>query len=67
MWSLSVYPNCYKNHFTFFSPSIRMSVKNANFGNKKKKIYKNKNATKIDDIGVNKILVSKEEPYGTKN
>ena len=44
-----------------------MSVKNANFGNKKKKFYKNKNATKIDDIGVNKILFSKEEPYGTKN
>ena len=26
--------------------------------------YKNK---KIDDIDVNKVLVSKEEPYGTKN
>ena len=29
--------------------------------------YKNKKVTKIDDIDVNKILVSKEEPYGTKN
>ena len=27
-------------------------------------MYKNK---KIDDVDVNKILVSKEEPYGTKN
>ena len=25
-----------------------------------------KKVTKIDDIDVNKILVSKEEPYGTK-
>ena len=29
--------------------------------------YKNKKVTKIDDIDVNEILVSKEEPYGTKN
>ena len=29
--------------------------------------YKNKKATKIDDIDVNKTLVFKEEPYGTKN
>ena len=28
---------------------------------------KNKNVTKIDDIHVNKMLVSEEEPYGTKN
>ena len=36
--------------------------------NKKKVIFiKNKNVTKIDDIHVNKILVSEEEPYGTKN
>ena len=34
---------------------------------KKSNSYKNKNVTKIDDIDVNKILVSKEEPYGTKN
>ena len=48
-----------------------MSRKNINFGDKKiKKVafcfYKNKKATKIDDTDVNKILVSKEEPYGTK-
>ena len=36
--------------------------------NKKKVIFiKNKNVTKIDDIHVNKMLVSEEEPYGTKN
>ena len=35
-------------------------VKNNNF-------YKNKKVTKIDDTDVNKILVSKKEPYGTKN
>ena len=34
--------------------------------NKKGKFYKNKTAFQIDDIDVNKILVSKKEPYGTK-
>ena len=29
--------------------------------------YKNKKVTVTDDINVNKILVSKEEPYGIKN
>ena len=51
-------------------PSIRISRKNVDFGDKKNKIsdfYKNKKVTKIDDIDVNKILLSKEEPYGTKN
>ena len=47
-----------------------MSGKNINFDNKKIKksnFYKNKKVTKIDDIDVNKMLVSKKEPYGTKN
>ena len=47
-----------------------MSGKNVNFGDKiiKKKIfYKNRKVIKIDEIDANKILVSKEEPYGTKN
>ena len=39
-----------------------MIGKNVNFGNKK-----SKKVTKIDDINVNEISVSKEEPYGTKN
>ena len=33
----------------------------------KRDFSKNKKVTKIDDIDVNKILVSKEQPYGTKN
>ena len=47
-----------------------MSRKNVNVGDKrfeKSGFYKNKKVTRIDDIDVNKILVSKEEPYGTKN
>ena len=47
-----------------------MSGKNLNFNGKKIKksdLYKNKKITKIDDIDVNKILVSKKEWYGTKN
>ena len=47
-----------------------MSGKNINFDDKKIKrseFYKNKKVTKIDKIDVNKILVSKGEPYGTKN
>ena len=38
------------------------------FGDKKinkSKFYKNKKAFKIYDIDINKILVSKEEPYGS--
>ena len=47
-----------------------MSRKNVNFEDKKIKksnFYKNKKVTKIDDIDVNKKLVSKEEPHGTKS
>ena len=47
-----------------------MSGKNVNFGDKKIKtsdFYKNKKVIKMNDIDVNKILVSKEEPYGSKN
>ena len=54
----------------FFSSSIRISGKNIEFGDKEiKKVdfYKNKKAIKIDDIYVNKILIFKEEPCGTKN
>ena len=35
--------------------------------NQKSDFYINKKVTRINDIDVNKILVSKEEPYGTKN
>ena len=50
-----------------------MSGKSINFGNKKKKkkknFYKNKNKKifNINDIDVNKILVSKKETYGKDN
>ena len=47
-----------------------MSRKNVNFGGKKikqSKFYKIKEVIKIDHIDVKKILVSKEEPYGSKN
>ena len=47
-----------------------MIGKSVNFDDKKLKksdFYKSKNVTKRNDIDINKILVSKEEPYGTKN
>ena len=34
---------------------------------KKSEFYKNKKVFLIDDVDVNNILVSKKEPYGTKN
>ena len=48
---------------------IRISEKNINFDDKKiekSEFYKNKKVFQIDDTDVNKILVSKKEPYGTK-
>ena len=47
-----------------------MSGKSINFGHKKirkSNFYKNKKINSIEDTDVNKILVSKKEPYGTKN
>ena len=70
MWSLSVYPNSYEKFFYFISSSMRMSGKKINFWYKKNwksKFYKNKSVNKVEDIDVIKILVSKEEPHGTKN
>ena len=45
-----------------------MSEKNINFDNKKSKkwIFQNKRVFQIDGVDVNKILVSKKEPYITK-
>ena len=46
-----------------------MSRKNVNFGDKKiqkSDFNKNKKVNKIGDIDVDKILISKEELYGTK-
>ena len=47
-----------------------MSGKNRNFDDKKIKrssFYKNKKINNIKGTDVNNILVSKKEPYGTKN
>ena len=47
-----------------------MNRKNINFNDKKIKksnFYKKKKVFQTDNIDVNKILVSKKEPYGTKN
>ena len=56
----------------FSSPSIRMTGNRINFGDKKVKkknnfYNKNKKIFNIDDIDVNKILVSKKEQYGKYN
>ena len=47
-----------------------MNTKNINLNDEKSKqsdYYKNKKAFQIDNIDINKTLVSKKEPYGTKN
>ena len=47
-----------------------MKGKNINFDNKKIRksdFYKNQKLFHIDDIGANKILVSKKEPYRKNN
>ena len=47
-----------------------MSGKSINFDDKKinkSSFYKNKRLFTLNDIDVNKILVSKKQPYGTKN
>ena len=47
-----------------------MNTKNINFDDKKirkSNFHKNKKACHIDDTDVNKILVSKKEPYGKSN
>ena len=64
-------PELLKKFFLLlFLQYIRISGKNINFDDKKIKkseFYKNIKVNSIDDIDVNKILVSKKEPYGTKN
>ena len=70
---MHIYPNYYIKKFYFFSSqSIRMNGKNINFNDKiikKSDFYNNKNKIifNIDDIDVNKILVSKKEQYGKYN
>ena len=56
LFFFTVYKNERKEH-KFWQQKYQKS----DFYNKNKKIFN------IDDIDVNKILVSKKEPYGTKN
>ena len=47
-----------------------MSRKNINFDDKKIRkndFYKNKKLNRIDNIDINKMLVSKKKSYGNKN
>ena len=56
--------------YIFFLTSIRTSGKSINFDDKKinkSSFYKNRKLFSLNDIDVNKILVSKKESYGTKN
>ena len=66
---MHVYPNYYKIFFS--SPSVTMTGNRINFEDKKVKktdfYNKNKKIFNIDDIDVNKILVSKKEQYGKYN
>ena len=48
---------------------MRIRGKSMNFGDKKvnnRNFYKSKKPFIIDDIDVNKTLISKKEPYATK-
>ena len=72
MWSFLVHPNHYKKivTFFFFLAKYKNEWKERKFRrqkNKKSDFYKNKQVTNIDDIDANEILVSKDEPYGTKS
>ena len=69
MRSLSVYSNCYKKNLLFFTKYKNEWKERKSWRQKKIKsaFYKNKKVAKIDDIDVNKILVSNEKTYGTKN
>ena len=64
-------PKLFKKKIYFFPlQSVRISGKNINFDDKKinkRDFYKNKKAFQLVDIDVNKKVVSKEEPCGTKN
>ena len=59
----------YKKNYLFFFTKYKNEHKEYKFWqqkNKKSDFYKNKKVFEIDDIDVNKILVSKKESYGTK-
>ena len=65
-----VYLNCNKKNLFFFFTVYKNEWEEHKFWwqkNKKSEFYKNKKTNSIIDIDANKILVSKKEPYGTKN
>ena len=67
---MHVYPNYYKIIFTFFFIEYKNEWKQYKFQrqkNNKSDFYKNKEVFDINDIDVNKILVSKKEKYGKYN
>ena len=67
MWASFRQPNYYKKNTFVFSSSIRISGKNIVFDDKKintSNFYKNQNLFNIYDIEVDKISISKKEPYG---
>ena len=67
---MHIHLNYYKKTYFFFFTEYKNEHKEYKFWrqkNKKSNFYKNKKAFQIDNIDVNKILVSKKEPYGTKN
>ena len=53
---MSEYKNEWKEHKFWWQKNF-----------KKSEFYENEKVNSIDDIDVNEILVSKKEPYGTKN
>ena len=69
MSSFLRHPKYYNKNFTSFLPSIRTSEKNIKFDDKKiskKKSYKNKKIfDNTDKTDVDKILITKNESYGT--
>ena len=72
-----VFNHCFDNQIIiktkfafFFSPSIRISGKNIIFNDKKiskSDFYKNKKLSRMENIDVNKILISKKESFGKKS
>ena len=67
IWSHYIYLNYFKKIFFTVYKNEWKEHKFWQQKNQKSEFYKNKKVSEIDKIDVNKILVSKEEPYGTKN
>ena len=62
MRSFGRYINYYKTILRFFWKECDFWRQKCQQGN----FYENKSPVIIDDIDINKILISKKEPYGTK-